>query len=137
MGMHHTSKDELDMPEAVKILLGANLIAYVVTFIFILLASLLLTYTTIDNSIEDSIMIVGIIISAFVAGFDTAKVENRNGYRWGAVGGSLYFVIFLVIGTLMEKLDRLSPATLFIIAFTVLMTSTIAGIISVNCSNRK
>lgn len=137
MGMHHTSKDELDMPEAVKILLGANLIAYVVTFIFILLASLLLTYTTIDNSIEDSIMIVGIIVSAFVAGFDTAKVENRNGYRWGAVGGSLYFVIFLVIGTLMEKLDRLSPATLFIIAFTVLMTSTIAGIISVNCSNRK
>ena len=129
----HNKKTEVDMPLAVMTMLKANVMAYVVTAIFVLFASILLTYTQVDAQFESIIVILGIIASAFLSGFDTAKIEDRNGYKWGAVGGSLYFMIFLVLGTLIEKLNNVAPSMIFLIAFIVLITSTIAGMISVNC----
>lgn len=133
----HKAKSEVDMPLAVLTLLKANVMAYVVTSIFVLFSSILLTYTQLGDSFEGIIIMLGIIASAFLAGFDTAKVDDRNGYKWGAVGGSLYFVIFLVLGTLIEKLNNIAPSMLFLIAFVVLISSTIAGMISVNCNQNR
>ncbi len=133
----HKAKSEIDIPFAVLTLFKANIMAYVVTAIFVLFSSILLTYTQVGEQFERIIVMLGIMMSSFLAGFDTAKVEDRNGYKWGAVGGSLYFVIFLVLGTLIEKLNHVAPGILFFIAFVVLMTSTVAGIISVNCHREK
>ena len=125
-------KAEMDLPSTIMIMLKANVMAYVVTAIFILFASILLTYTNASPRFEGMITILGILVSAFLVGFDTAKVENRNGYRWGAVGGALYFVIFLVLGTVIDKLDQVAPSAILLIALMVLVTSSIAGMISVN-----
>ncbi|MDF2612883.1 MAG: hypothetical protein K0S71_669 [Clostridia bacterium] len=126
------SKQTLDMPRAVLAMIKANVMAYVVTAIFILLGSIVLTYTNASAAIENWIVLIGIILSAFLAGFDTAKVDTRNGYKWGAMGGVLYFILFLVLGTLINQLKGLAPSAIFMIAFVVLISSTIAGIISVN-----
>lgn len=125
-------KTEIDMPGAVVTMLKANVMAYVVTAIFILLGSIILTYTNASPKVENWICIIGIIVSAFLAGFDTATVDTRDGYKWGAIGGSLYFIIFLVLGTLIDKLNNVAPFVIFILAITVLFTSTVAGMISVN-----
>ncbi|MDF2594337.1 MAG: hypothetical protein K0R69_678 [Clostridia bacterium] len=126
------SKQEIDMPQAVLAMLKANVMAYVVTAIFILLGSIILTYTNASAAVENWIVFIGIIVSAFLAGFDTAKVNTRNGYKWGAIGGSLYFMLFLVFGTLINRLKALAPTMVFMIALVVLVSSTIAGMISVN-----
>ena len=131
----HNKKVEIDMPLAVMTMLKANVMAYVVTAIFVLFASILLTYTQVDAQFESIIVTLGIIASAFLSGFDTAEIDDKNGYKWGAVGGSLYFMIFLVLGTLIEKLNNVAPSMIFLIAFIVLITSTIAGMISVNCTS--
>ncbi|WP_069997358.1 TIGR04086 family membrane protein [Cellulosilyticum sp. I15G10I2] len=126
------SKQTLDMPKAVMAMLKANVMAYVVTAIFILLGSIVLTYTNASAAVENWIVLIGIILSAFLAGFDTAKVDTRNGYKWGALGGVLYFILFLILGTMVKELKGLAPSVIFTIALTILISSTIAGMISVN-----
>jgi len=125
-------KQTLDMPRAVLTMIKANVMAYVVTAIFILLGSIVLTYTNASSAIENWIILIGIILSAYLAGFDTAKVDTRNGYKWGAIGGIFYFILFLILGTAANQLKGLAPTAVFIIALVVLVSSTIAGIISVN-----
>lgn len=125
-------KEAVDMPMAVMTMLKANVIAYVVTAIFILLGSIVLTYTNASPQIENWIVIIGIVLSAFLAGFDTAKVESKNGYKWGTIGGALYFIIFLVLGTLTHELKDVAPGTLALIVVLVLVSSATAGMVSVN-----
>lgn len=125
-------KQEIDMPKAVLTMIKANIMAYVVTAIFVLLGSIILTYTNASPKVESMIVIIGIVISAFLAGYDTATVDNKNGYKWGAIGGSLYFIIFLVLGTMINKLNNVAPSMVFLLAFLVIMSSSVAGMFSVN-----
>ena len=99
----HNKKAEIEMPLAVMTMLKANVMAYVVTAIFILFASILLTYTQFGAQFESVIVTLGIIASAFLSGFDTAKIDDKNGYKWGAVGGSLYFMIFFTFFYCIDK----------------------------------
>ena len=126
-------KQEVDMPAAVVTMIKANIMAYVVTAIFVLLGSIILTYTNASPNVESAIVIIGIIISAFLAGYDTATVDTKNGYKWGAIGGSLYFIIFLVVGTMINRLNNVAPGVVFLLAFLVLISSSVAGMFSVNC----
>ncbi|MBP3888654.1 MAG: TIGR04086 family membrane protein [Cellulosilyticum sp.] len=127
---------ELDIPYALITMVKADIMAYVITAIFVLFSSIILTYTDATPKFENIITTIGIIVSAFLAGYDTAKVENKNGYKWGAVGGAVYFITFLILGTLIGKLDCISIGTLILIALLVLFTGCIAGMISVN-TNRQ
>lgn len=128
---------EIDMSLAMMTMVKANIMAYVVTAIFILFGSIILTYTQVDAEFESIIATLGILCSAFLAGFDTAKIERRNGYKWGAVGGALYFIIFLILGTLMDRLVHVKPSMILLIALMVLVTSSIAGMISVNTEHQR
>ncbi len=132
----HSKSDAIDISSAVITMVKADIMAYVITSIFVLFSSIILTYTDASPSFENIITTIGIIVSAFLAGYDTAKIEDRNGYKWGAVGGALYFVTFLILGTMINGLDAISPSTLLIIACLVLLTGSIAGMISVNSDSR-
>ncbi|MBE6024938.1 MAG: TIGR04086 family membrane protein [Cellulosilyticum sp.] len=127
---------QVDLSLALLTMVKANIMAYVVTAIFILFSSIVLTYTNATPQFENVISILGITVSAFLAGFDTAKVENRNGYKWGAVGGSLYFFIFLILGTVIDRLNHVAPSMICLIAALVLVISSVAGMVSVNCESR-
>lgn len=130
---HKSSKEEVSLGTIITTMIRANVMAYVLTASFVLLASLILTYTDLNPQLEGIIVILGIIASSFLAGFDTAKVEQRNGYKWGAIGGVVYFVTFLILGTMIQKLDQVAPGMILMLALIILITSTIAGMISVNC----
>lgn len=116
-------------------LVKANVMAYVVTAIFVLFSSVILAYTNATPKFENLVTLIGIGASAFLVGYDTAKIEGRNGYKWGIVGGALYFIIFLVLGTALGQTNHLAISTLFKIACIVLLTSCVAGMISVNLNN--
>ena len=127
---------QVDISLAAITLVKANVMAYVVTAIFILFSSIILTYTDVTPKFEQVITLLGIMVSAFFVGFDTAKIENRNGYKWGAVGGALYFVIFLILGTIMGQLNCVSPGAICLLGIMILVVSSIAGMISVNSESR-
>ena len=127
------AREEVQMWGALMTMIKANVMAYVVTAIFILFTSIILTYTNASSQLENWLMTIGIILASFLAGFDTAKADNRDGYKWGAIGGALYFIIFLVIGIILNKLSNIALGTVCLLAILVILSSTIAGMISVNC----
>ncbi len=128
-------KSEVNIPVALLTLVKANIFAYIVTALFVIGTSLLLTYGNVKPGLESTILNVGIIFSAFVAGYQTATIENRNGYKWGAAGGALYYVIFLILGLVIEH--SIAPTQLLILAVMILASSIIAGMISVNTHSYK
>lgn len=127
------AKKQVNMSVIGMTLLKANIMAYMLTAIFILLASIILTYTSASGGFEKWIVAIGMIISAFLAGFDTAKVDTKNGYKWGMIGGSFYFFIFLILGIFLNGLKGINIAALLMIAIAILLSSCIAGMVSVNC----
>lgn len=133
----HKEQPKILIGDLVMTLIRANIMAYVVTAIFILFSSIMLTYTQVGAKFEGIIVTLGIITSSFLAGFDTAKIEDRNGYKWGAIGGLFYFIIFIVLGLLIEKLEYIAPGIILTMALIIMITSTVAGMISVNCEHER
>lgn len=132
MAKHKSKKTSLDMPQIVMTFIKANMMGYALTAIFILLGSIILTYSRASVAVEKWIVLIGIVLSAFLVGFDTAKVESRNGYKWGAAGGVLYLIIYIVLATVLNGLKSISFSTLITIAVLVIISSSIAGMVSVN-----
>ncbi|MEG0014226.1 MAG: TIGR04086 family membrane protein [Cellulosilyticaceae bacterium] len=132
MKKHKGKKSNIDMPAAIATMLKANAMAYVVTAIFVILGSIVLTYTNLGASFEKWIILIGIILSAFLAGFDTAKIEPRNGYKWGGIGGIVYLGLFIILAAVLGGVSSLDLGYLMTIAILVLVSSGIAGMISVN-----
>ncbi|OOO00204.1 MAG: hypothetical protein ATN35_08555 [Epulopiscium sp. Nele67-Bin004] len=110
----------------------ASAMAYVVTAIFIILGSVLLTYTDLGESVEKWVILVGIMASAGLAGFDMAKIENKNGYKWGIIGGIVYLTIFILMLTFTNGLAGVGAGYLTTIALVSLVSSSFAGIVAVN-----
>ncbi|MGL4736247.1 MAG: TIGR04086 family membrane protein [Cellulosilyticaceae bacterium] len=128
----HSKKMQFDIPVVGMTLLKANVMAFALTAIFIIFTSIMLTYTNIGPSFEKAIVMVGCMAAAFLVGFDTAKVDTRNGYKWGAIGGISYLVIFLIIAALTQGMSALNMGYLFTLAILIVLSSGIAGMISVN-----
>ena len=133
MPKHHKSKKiNTNVSQLALTMIKANFMAYAVTAIFIILGTIILTYTKASPSVEKWIVFIGIIVSAFLAGFDTAKVETRNGYKWGAIGGSSYLIIFVILAVLLNGFKMFNIGTLVMVILLALLSSTLAGMLSVN-----
>jgi putative membrane protein (TIGR04086 family) len=132
MAKHKGKKSKIDQSYLLMMLVKANLVAFAVTAIFILLGTMLLTYTNLGLNFEKGFITVGIILSAFFAGYDMAKVETRNGYRWGAVGGASYLLLFLIMSFILSGLKNFDMGAFFLVAILALVTSSAAGMLCVN-----
>ncbi|MGL4344192.1 MAG: TIGR04086 family membrane protein [Cellulosilyticaceae bacterium] len=128
----HSKKMQLDIPLISMTLLKANVIGYALTAIFIIFTSIMLTYTNMGPSFEKAIVMIGCMAAAFLVGFDTAKIDTRNGYKWGAIGGASYLVIFMVMAAITQGMKGLNVGYLFTLALLIVLSSAIAGMVSVN-----
>lgn len=132
MAKHKSKKGCVDMSVAIMTMLKANVIAYAITAIFIILGTIILTYTNLGPNFEKGLVIIGIVLSAFLAGFDMAKIEAQNGYKWGAIGGISYCVIFLILTVVLNGLKTMNMVTFITLVVLSIIMSSIAGMISVN-----
>lgn len=132
MGKHKHRRMQLDIPLIGMTLVKANVMAYALTAIFIIFASIMLTYTNVGPSFEKVIVMIGCIAAAFLVGFDTAKVENREGYKWGAIGGISYLISFLIISAITQGTKSMDIGYVFTLAILIVLSSAIAGMVSVN-----
>lgn len=130
MGKHKSKKKmNINMGQLGATLFKANLIGYALTAIFIIVAALVITYTNLGPNFEKWIIIIGCIASAALVGYDTAKSQGKQGYKWGTVGGLSYLIIFILVGILTEGAKNLDMTYMFLLAILVLMSSGIAGIL--------
>lgn len=132
MAKHKGKKSSIEIPVMLMTMLKANVMAYAVTAIFIILGTIILTYTNLGANFEQWLVIIGVILSAFLAGFDMAKVETKNGYKWGAIGGGCYFVSLIVVAVCLNGLKNMNMTTFITLAILSVIISSIAGMLSVN-----
>ena len=128
----HRSKKKLDlnMGALAGTLVKSNLMAYALTAIFIIFATLMVTYTNLGPNFEKWVILIGTIASAALVGYDIAKQQEKQGYKWGLIGGISYLVIFILLGLVtggMQSLNMGYVITLFILA---IISSVIAGMFS-------
>lgn len=132
MAKHKSKKSSMDMSVVIMTMLKANVMAYAITAIFIILGTIILTYTNLGPEFEKWLVMLGVVLSAFLAGFDMAKVEMKNGYKWGAIGGASYFGILLVVSALLNGMKNMNTTTFITLAILSMIISSIAGMLSVN-----
>ena len=113
-------------------ILKANMYAYLVTIIFLLITAVLITHTNIGIDKEKIIIITGIILSTFIAGTDTAKGEQKDGWKWGIVGSAAYAVIYFAIAMLTSKASLLLCTNALVILCVMLCSGAVGGMLGIN-----
>ena len=108
---------------SINILKGL-LVCYIVTIVFILIFSALLTYTKVkENSIPMLNTITMISSISLGAIYSTIKIKEK-GWLHGGIVGILYYVVLLILNYTFAK-----PFTMDIYSMSKLLISLGAGVI--------
>lgn len=99
-------------------------LAYIVTFIMMLIFSLLLTYTSLKESIIpvlNTVIMIGSIVLGSI--YLTFKIGEK-GWLNGMIIGVLYFLILLLLNKLI-----ITDSSITFYSFTKLLISIVTGVI--------
>ena len=121
----------LNIGELAVTLVKSNLAAYALTAIFIIFATLMITYTNLGPNFEKWIILIGTIDSAALVGYDTAKQEGKQGYKWGLIGGISYLVIFVILAFVTGGVQGMNIGYLITLIILTIVSSVLAGMFSV------
>ncbi|MBS5800858.1 MAG: TIGR04086 family membrane protein [Zhenhengia sp.] len=127
----HKKKMNLNIGELAVTLVKSNLAAYALTAIFIIFATLMITYTNLGPNFEKWIILIGTIASAALVGYDTAKQEGKQGYKWGLIGGISYLVIFVILAFVTGGVQGMNIGYLITLIILTIVSSVLAGMFSV------
>lgn len=131
----HKKKMNLDIGQLAVTLVKSNLTAYALTAIFIIFATLMITYTNLGPNFEKWMILIGTIASAALVGYDTAKQEGKQGYKWGLIGGISYLVIFIVIAAVTGGTKGMDIGYVVTLTILALVSSMLAGMLSIARTN--
>lgn len=131
----HKKKMNLDIGQLAVTLVKSNLTAYALTTIFIIFATLMITYTNLGPNFEKWMILIGTIASAALVGYDTAKQEGKQGYKWGLIGGISYLVIFIVIAAVTGGTKGMDIGYVITLTILALVSSMLAGMLSIVRTN--
>lgn len=127
----HKKKMNVNIGELAVTLVKSNLAAYALTAIFIIFATLMITYTNLGTNFEKWIILIGTIASAALVGYDTAKQEGKQGYKWGLIGGISYLVIFVILAFVTGGVQGMNIGYLITLIILTIVSSVLAGMFSV------
>lgn len=125
-------KMNIDIADLIVTLVKSNMIGYALTAIFVIFAAILLTYTNLAEGFEKWIVLLGVIASSGLVGSDTAKTQGKQGYKWGAVGGASYLLIFVILAFLLGGATGMSTGYVLTVAILTLISSSLAGIVTIS-----
>ena len=110
----------MDKLKSIKTIAKSVLLSYLITFIFILIYSIILTYTKVpETTIPTCIFIIG-IMSVFIASSLAVLKIKKNGLRNGGIIGFLYVFILYLFSSMYETGFALSKYSIMTIKKTFL-----------------
>ncbi len=84
-------------------LLKSLLFSYILTGGLLLLLALLLYKAGLSQKVVSVCIILIYVIATFFAGFITGKKLKNRKFLWGALMGTLYFVVLVVISLIVNR----------------------------------
>lgn len=122
-------------PLSVVSVLKSLIISYGFTFAVFAIFALLLTHTSMPDSIIGTVVFVTMIFAIMLAGFTVARRASSRGWLNGAVGGLLYVLILYIIGALFVTgfvFDK-HVVMLLIVGF---LSGAFGGIVGINMKKK-
>jgi len=106
-------------------------IAYLITFIVFIVYALLLTYTEITEKNIPLVVMITVVFSVAIAGFNAARGADKKGWLWGMGAGLIYSAIMLLIGISAVPVFSFGAKTIMIIVLSI-ASGGLGGIVGIN-----
>lgn len=84
-------------PEPFKALFKGLIAACAITALVFAVYAILLTYTDVTEKNINLVVMLTVVVSVFIAGFNAARGADKKGWLWGMGAGLLYMVIMVFI----------------------------------------
>lgn len=114
----------------VKILIGSG-IAFIISFILLLIISAVLTYTNVSENIITVSVIVISALSILIGSIISAVNINKNGIINGALVGAIYMITIYLLSSILVSGFEMNMQSAIMIG-TSILAGMIGGIIGVN-----
>ncbi len=138
--MYHDEYKTVKDTGAVKVsataFLKAMLWALGLTVAVLLLASLLLTYTPVSETMIPAIAIMVAVLAAAVAGITASRSVKNRGWLTGSVAGVLYSIILYLFSSLAGNGFHFN-AYVVIMLIVSFFAGAIGGILGINLPNKR
>ena len=126
----------MEQSKSLKTIVKSIFFSYLLTLIFILIYSIILTYTNVsENTIPTCIFIIGIISVFIASSFAVIKIK-KNGLKNGGIIGLSYVLILYLLSSIYETGFALTKYSIMTIIFYIIF-GMIGGIIGVNFCAKK
>ncbi len=108
-----------------------SVFAILLTFVFLLLFSVMLTYTNISEKTITPVVIVITAISILIGSSISTKNINKNGILNGGMVGAIYIIFIYILSSIICSGFYLSLKSILMI-ISAIVAGMIGGIIGVN-----
>ena len=128
------NSDNINIKNFINILKGLG-IAFIVTFIFLLILSIVLTYSNVsENIINPTIIIITALSILIGSSISNIKIK-KNGLINGAIIGGIYIILLYLFSSIF-RMDFSLTIQSMIMVITGIVFGILGGIIGVNISSK-
>ena len=128
------NSDNINNNIFINILKGLG-IAFIVTFIFLLILSIVLTYSNVsENIINPTIIIITALSILIGSSISNIKIK-KNGLINGAIIGGIYIILLYLFSSIF-RMDFSLTIQSMIMVITGIVFGILGGIIGVNISSK-
>lgn len=110
-------------------------ISYAFTVLVFIVYAILLTYTEVTEKNLPLVVMITVVVSVLIAGFDAAKGAKQKGWLWGMGAGFIYAFIMILIGMCFKPSFSVDAKTIVTLILS-LAGGGLGGIIGVNISKK-
>lgn len=128
------NSDNVNHKNVINILKGLG-IAFVITFIFLLIFAIVLTYSNVSENIINPTIIIITALSILIASSISNIKIKKNGLINGAIIGGVYIILLYLFSSIFRMEFALTIQSIIMI-ITGIVFGILGGIIGVNISSK-
>ena len=128
------NSDNVNHKNVINILKGLG-IAFVITFIFLLIFAIVLTYSNVSENIINPTIIIITALSILIASSISNIKIKKNGLINGAIIGGVYIILLYLFSSVFRMEFSLTIQSIIMI-ITGIVFGILGGIIGVNISSK-
>lgn len=110
--------------------LKSLLISYIISGLLLFLLAFLMLRIDLPGAIVNGGIVVIYILSCLVGGFLMGKNSEQRRFVWGLVTGVLYFLVLLIISTVMNTFTGMDTSRLLSAFFICGFSGMLGGMLS-------